>query len=89
VGLKLYRKWKTSMMFGIAAGGLLDGLELFIAQALLVKWLGRQPDLETFRALHGNVKRRLLAIEGTGHSRIGTLQSAPVPTLTPGTTSLG
>jgi hypothetical protein len=42
-------------MLGITAGGLLEGLELFITQPLLVKWLGKQPDLEIFRALHGNV----------------------------------
>jgi len=64
VGLKLYRSWKTSIALGIAAGVLLEGLELFITQPLLVKWLGKQPDLEVFRALHGNLKWTLIALAG-------------------------
>jgi len=64
VGLKLYRSWKTSIALGIAAGVLLEGLELFITQPLLVKWLGKQPDLEVFRALQGNLKWTLIAVLG-------------------------
>jgi hypothetical protein len=48
VGLKLYRNWKTSIALGLAAGVLLEALELFVTQPLLVKWLGKQPDLEVF-----------------------------------------
>ncbi len=64
VGLKLYRNWKTSIALGIAAGVLLEALELFVTQPLLVKWLGKQPDLEVFRALHGNLKWTLIALTG-------------------------
>ncbi|MGA2356288.1 MAG: hypothetical protein ABSG02_17475, partial [Terriglobales bacterium] len=56
VGLTLYRNWKTSIMLGLTAGVLLEAIELFITQPLLVKWLGKQPDLDLFRALHGNLK---------------------------------
>jgi membrane protease YdiL (CAAX protease family) len=64
VGLKLYRNWKTSIALGLAAGVLLEALELFVTQPLLVKWLGKQPDLEVFRALHGNLKWTLIALAG-------------------------
>jgi len=64
VGLKLYRNWKTSIALGVAAGVLLEALELFVTQPLLVKWVGKQPDLETFRALHGNLPWTLLALAG-------------------------
>jgi len=65
VGFKIYRNWKTSIALGIAAGVLLEALELFVTQPLLVKWLGKQPDLETFRALHGSVRWTLIALAGS------------------------
>lgn len=64
VGLKLYRNWKTSVVLGLTAGVLLEGIELFITQPLLVKWLGKRPDLDLFRALHGSLKWTLLAVAG-------------------------
>jgi uncharacterized protein len=64
VGLRLYRNWKTSIALGVAAGVLLEVFELFVTQPLLVKWLGREPDLETFQALHANLKWTLVAIAG-------------------------
>jgi hypothetical protein len=64
VGMKLYRNWQTTLAVGIAAGILLEAIELFITQPLLVKWLGKQPDLDVFRVLHGNVKWTLLAFVG-------------------------
>jgi len=60
VGLNLYRNWKTSIALGFCAGLLLEALELFITQPLLVNWLGKQPDLEDFRALTGNLKLTLI-----------------------------
>jgi uncharacterized protein len=64
VGLTRFRNWKTTLALGIAAGVLLEAFELFVSQPLLVRWLGKQPDLETFRALNGNLKWTLLAIVG-------------------------
>ena len=40
VGLSVYRNWKTTFALGVAAGVLLEGLELFMTQPLLVRWLG-------------------------------------------------
>ena len=57
VGLTVYRNWKITLGMGIGAGILLEGLELFVGQPLLVKFLGQQPDLEVFRALTGNWKQ--------------------------------
>ena len=60
VGLTVYRNWKITLGMGIGAGILLEGLELFVSQPLLVKFLGKQPDLEVFRVLTGNWKRTVI-----------------------------
>jgi membrane protease YdiL (CAAX protease family) len=39
--------------------------ELFISQPLLMRWTGKAPDLELFRALHGNFTWTLIALAGT------------------------
>lgn len=65
VGLKLYRNWGASIVIGIVAGLSLDAIEILLTQPLLVKWLHKQPDLEMFRALHGNLKWTLIALAGT------------------------
>jgi uncharacterized protein len=64
VGLKRFRNWKTTIALGIAFGVLLECLELFVTQPLLVKFLHKQPDLDVFQALHGNIKWTLLALVG-------------------------
>lgn len=62
VGLKRFRNWKTTTALGIAAGLLLESFELFVSQPLLVKYLHKQPDLEVFRDLNGNLKMTLLFV---------------------------
>jgi hypothetical protein len=62
VGLSRYRTWPITLGMGLAAGLLLEALELFVTQPLLVRFLGKQPDLEVFRALHHNVKLTLIYI---------------------------
>ncbi len=62
VGLKRFRNWKTTIPLGIAAGLLLESFELFVSQPLLVKYLHKQPDLEVFRDLNGNLKMTLLFV---------------------------
>lgn len=65
VGLSRYRTWKITLLYGVAAGLALEAFQLFISQPFLVRVLGKQPDLEVFRALHGNIKWTLLALAGT------------------------
>lgn len=60
VGLKLFRNWKSTIGMGIASGLLLEGFQLFISQPILVRALGKQPDLEDFRPLIGNLKLTLI-----------------------------
>jgi len=62
VGLSIFRNWKTTLAWGVAAGVLMEAFELFISQPLLVKFLGKNPDLEDFRPLIGNLKVTLLFI---------------------------
>jgi hypothetical protein len=62
VGLARYRNWKTTVALGAGIGILLEAFELFVSQPLLVKWLGKQPDLSVFRSLNGNLKLTLTYI---------------------------
>lgn len=64
VGLALYRSWKRSIALGVALGVALEALELFVTQPLLIHVLHKKPDLDVFRALHGNIKWTLIAIAG-------------------------
>ena len=64
VGLTRYRNWKLTLGLGVAAGLVMEAFELFVSQPLLVRWLHKQPDLETFRALNGNLKWTLIALVG-------------------------
>jgi CAAX protease family protein len=60
IGLTPYRSWKITLALGVGAGVLMEGFELFVSQPLLVKALGKQPDLEDFRPLIGNLKVTLI-----------------------------
>jgi membrane protease YdiL (CAAX protease family) len=60
VGLSRFRNWKTTLALGIVAGLLLEGFELFVSQPILVRLLRKQPDLEDFRPLIGNLKLTLI-----------------------------
>jgi len=64
IGLSRFRNWKVTLGTGVGVGLLLEAFQLFISQPLLVRLLGKQPDLELFRALQGNVKWTLLALAG-------------------------
>jgi membrane protease YdiL (CAAX protease family) len=64
VGLSRFKNWGTTLAYGLAAGLALEAFQLFISQPLLVRVLKKQPDLELFRALNGNVKWTLIAIVG-------------------------
>jgi uncharacterized protein len=58
----VFRSWKTTLAWGVAAGILMEAFELFVSQPLLVKFLGKNPDLDDFRPLIGNLKVTLLFI---------------------------
>jgi uncharacterized protein len=62
VGLSVFRDWKATLAWGVAAGVLMEAFELFVSQPLLVKFLGKNPDLEDFRPLIGNLKVTLIFI---------------------------
>jgi membrane protease YdiL (CAAX protease family) len=64
VGLSLYQSWPITLAAGVSVGLLLEAFQLFVSQPILVRVLRKQPDLELFRALHGDVKWTLLAIAG-------------------------
>jgi CAAX protease family protein len=64
IGLSRFGNWKITLAAGVGVGLLLEVFQLFISQPFLVRVLRKQPDLELFRALHGNLKWTLLALAG-------------------------
>jgi uncharacterized protein len=65
IGFQRFRNWKTTVALGVAAGIAFEGFELLVSQPLLVKFLGKQPNFEDFRALTGNIKLTLLFLAFT------------------------
>jgi uncharacterized protein len=62
VGLTRYRTWPMTIAIGVVLGALLETFQLLVTQPILARLLGRQPDLELFRMLIGNIKMTLLFI---------------------------
>jgi len=60
VGLTRFRNWASTAAWGVGVGMLLEAFQLFVSQPLLVRLLRKQPNLEEFRALTGNLKLTLL-----------------------------
>ncbi len=62
VGLSRYRSWPVTLGVGLTIGVALEAFQLFISQPFLVHVLGKQPDLEVFQSLRGNIKLFLIYI---------------------------
>ncbi len=65
LGLVRFQNWRKTVLVGVLCGVAMELFELFISQPLLMRWTGKAPDLELFRALHGNVTWTLIALAGT------------------------
>jgi uncharacterized protein len=65
LGLTRFQNWRKTILVGVLCGVAMELFELFISQPLLMRWTGKAPDLELFRALHGNVTWTLIALAGT------------------------
>lgn len=65
VGLLRFQSWKKTWLIGVVCGVGMELFELFVSQPLFMRWTGKAPDLDLFRALHGNVKWTLIAIVGS------------------------
>src|SRR3981081_4287210 len=59
VGLSRPRHWAAPVGLGILGGICIEGIELFVTQPLLVRLIGKMPDLSDFTAVHGNLKLTL------------------------------
>jgi uncharacterized protein len=59
VGLSRPRNWAAAVGLGILGGICIEGIELFVTQPLLVRLIGKVPDLSDFTAVHGNLKLTL------------------------------
>jgi hypothetical protein len=62
VGLTRYRAWLQTIAIGVVVGALLETFALLVTQPVLTKFFGRQPDLELFRMLTGNLRMTALFI---------------------------
>jgi hypothetical protein len=60
VGFARPRSWGKAVLVGIAVGGAMEALELFITQPLLARWLGKMPDLSDFAGVAGSLKVLLI-----------------------------
>jgi len=65
VGFAPYRNWAVTLGIGIAAGVLTETFQLLATQPLLVRLTGKQPDLDDFRMLTGNIKLALVGFAFT------------------------
>jgi len=61
-GLARYRSWPVTVALGVVLGAALEAFQLLVTQPILVRLIGKQPDLEDFRSLTGNLKMTLLFI---------------------------
>jgi len=56
VGFWVYRNWPLTLALGILGGAVMEGIELFVSQPLLVHFLHKEPDLSILSAVRGNLK---------------------------------
>jgi membrane protease YdiL (CAAX protease family) len=62
VGLARWRSWPVTIAVGVTLGAVLEAFQLLVTQPILSRLLGREPDLDLFRMLTGNIKVTLLFI---------------------------
>lgn len=62
VGVGRYRSWKATIVWGVVLGTVLETFQLTVTQPILTRLIGREPDLELFRVLTGNIKMTLLFV---------------------------
>jgi uncharacterized protein len=62
VGLTRWRSWPVTIAIGVALGTALEAFQLLVTQPILSRLVGKEPDLDLFRMLTGNIKVTLLFI---------------------------
>lgn len=62
VGVRRYKSWPITLAIGVALGTALETFQLLVTQPILSKLMHRQPDLELFGMLRGNLKLTALFI---------------------------
>ena len=62
VGFTRYRSWPVTIALGVVLGAALETFQLLVTQPILSRLIGKEPDLELFRMLTGNIKMTLLFI---------------------------
>ena len=55
IGLDRRKSWAWILAVGVLLGAGLEVFQLTVTQPILSRWLGRQPDLEMFRNVRGNL----------------------------------
>ncbi len=62
VGFTRYRSWKATIAIGVVLGTVLETFQLLVTQPILSKIFGKEPDLDLFRMVTGNIKMTALFI---------------------------
>ncbi|HWZ83667.1 MAG TPA: CPBP family intramembrane glutamic endopeptidase [Terriglobales bacterium] len=62
VGLTRWRSWPVTIAVGVGLGAALEAFQLLVTQPILSRLVGKEPDLDLFLMLTGNIKVTLLFI---------------------------
>jgi membrane protease YdiL (CAAX protease family) len=62
VGFTRYRSWKATIAIGVVFGTVLETFQLLVTQPILSRIFGKEPDLDLFRMVTGNIKMTALFI---------------------------
>jgi membrane protease YdiL (CAAX protease family) len=62
VGFARFRTWKSTLGLGLTLGIATESFQLLVTQPFLAWVIGKQPDLEEFKILRGNLSYSLIAL---------------------------
>ena len=62
VGFARPPSWGITIAVGVFSGIFIEVFELFVSQPLLVRWMGKMPDLSNFTVVQGNLKLTLIFV---------------------------
>jgi len=60
IGITRYKSWGATLDTGLLAGLILEAFQLFVSQPFLIHVLHKNPNLEDFRDLIGNIRLTLI-----------------------------
>jgi membrane protease YdiL (CAAX protease family) len=62
VGFAQPPNWWLTIAVGVSCGIFIEAFELFVSQPLLVRWMGKMPDLSNVTGVQGNLRLTLIFV---------------------------